>query len=112
MHLVLAAGYDYIKEAPLLLDLRRGASAEVRRDAAVHHVEDEDRLPFLSLGGVDGRKDQIVFVEHGHTGLIAGRIRWIQCEFSEKSLARGIARGDLFELDQIRTADDGVFMDA
>src|SRR5258708_39290497 len=112
MQIVLGAGHRDIEQAALLLDLRRGTSAEVRRNAAVHHVETEHRLPFLALSGVDGRKDQIVFVEHGHTGLIAGRVRWIQCEFREKSLARRIARGDLFELAQIRTTDDGVFMDA
>src|SRR6476660_1205546 len=36
MQIVLGAGHGYIQEAALLLDLRRGASGEVRRDAAVH----------------------------------------------------------------------------
>jgi len=34
MQIVLGAGHSYIKEAALLLDLRRGASGEVRRDAS------------------------------------------------------------------------------
>jgi hypothetical protein len=35
----------------LLLDLRRGAAAEIRKDAAVDNVQAEDRLPLVPLGG-------------------------------------------------------------
>jgi hypothetical protein len=41
MQIVFGAGHPHIKETALLLDLRRGASAEVRRNAAVHDVKDE-----------------------------------------------------------------------
>ena len=47
-----------------------------------------------------------------NAGHVASRVRWVESQLGKESLARRIARGDLFELDQIRTADDGVFMDA
>src|SRR5258707_5655621 len=78
MQIVLGAGHRDIEQAALLLDLRRGASGEVRRDAAVHHVETENRLPFLALGGVDRRKDQIIFIQYRHACLIASRVRWVE----------------------------------
>src|SRR6516162_11949911 len=63
-----------IEEAPLLLDLGRGAGTEVRGNAAIDDVQDEDRFPFLALGRVNGRKDQIILVEQRHPGLVAGRV--------------------------------------
>jgi hypothetical protein len=42
-----------IEEAPLLLDLGRGAGTEVRGNAAIDDVQDEDRFPFLALGRVN-----------------------------------------------------------
>src|ERR1700732_4562239 len=71
MEIVLGARHCDIEEAPLFLDLFRSAGAEVRRNASIDDIQYEDRLPFLALGGMDGRKDQIILVEQRHTGLDA-----------------------------------------
>lgn len=52
---VFGARHCYLKQAPLFLQLRRGAGTQVRRHAAVDNIEDEDRFPFLSFGGMDCR---------------------------------------------------------
>jgi hypothetical protein len=90
-----------IEEAPLLLDLGRGAGTEVRGNTAIDDVQDEDRFPFLALGRVNGGKDQIILVEQRHPGLVAGRVRWIERELGQKPFSRGIPTRDLFELDAV-----------
>ena len=61
---------------------------EVGRDAAVDGVEHEHRLPFLALGRMDGREDQIVLVEQRRAGLVAGGVRRIERELGQEALAR------------------------
>jgi hypothetical protein len=61
---------------------------------------------------MDGRQDQIVFVEQRDASLIAGWVGWIQCEFGQETLARWIATGDLLEPDEIGASNVGVFLDA
>jgi hypothetical protein len=75
------------------------------------NVEHEDRFPLLAFGGVDSRKDQIVLVEQRYSRLITGGIRRIKRQFGKEPFAGGITGSDLFELDQIRASDDGIFMD-
>src|SRR5207237_6593840 len=94
------------------LELGGGAGSQVGRHAAVDHVEDVHRLPFLALGRVDGRQDQIVLVQQRHTGLVAGRVRRIQGEFRQEAFARGISAGYLFKLNEVGAPDLGVFVDA
>lgn len=55
--------HRHVKQPALLVDLLGFACGHVRRDAAVHEIENIDGLPFLPFGGVDRRQDQIVFVE-------------------------------------------------
>ena len=55
--------HRYVEQPALLVDLLGFACGHVRRDAAIHEIEDEDSVPFLPFGGVDRRQDQIVFVE-------------------------------------------------
>ena len=112
MQTVLRPRHGDIEQPALLLDLGRGAGAEVGRDAAVDDVEHEDRLPFLPLGGMDRREDQIILVEKRRAGLVAGRVRRVERQFGEEALARRIARGDLFELQQIGSARAGILVDA
>jgi hypothetical protein len=50
VQIVPGARHRDIEEAPLLLDLGRGAGTEVRRDASIDDVQDEDRFPFPALG--------------------------------------------------------------
>ena len=112
MQVVLGARHGDIEQPALLLDLGRRAGAEIGRHAAVDDVEHEDRLPFLALGGMDGRQDQIVLVEQRHAGLVAGRVRRIERQFGQEALARRIAAGDLLELDQVGAAGLGILVDA
>ena len=112
MQMVAGAGHGDIEQAALLLDLGAGPGREVGRDAAVHHIEQKNRFPFLSLGGMDGRKDQIILVEQGNAGLGAGGVGRIERQFGQKSLARGIGRGDLFELDEIDLAGGEILVQA
>src|SRR6185369_17094951 len=110
VEIVPGACHSYIEQPPLLLDLLRGAGAEVRRYASIDDVQYENRFPFLAFGGVNGRKDQIILVERRHTSLVAGRIRWIERELGQEPLPRGIPSCDLFQLDQVGTTDRGVLV--
>ena len=105
---VLGARHGDVEQPPLLLDLLGAAGRHVRGDAAVDDVEDVDRLPFLTLGGVDGRQDQVVLVEQRRAGLRARRARRIEREVGEERFARGIARSDAHELVEIAGAHDRV----
>ena len=112
MQIVLGARHRDIEQPALLLDLGRGAGAEIGRDAAVDDVEHEHRFPFLALGGMDGREDQIVLVEQRHAGLVAGGVRRIERQFGQEPLARRIAGGDLLELHEIGAARGRILVDA
>src|SRR5262249_41129029 len=51
-----------VKKPTLLLDFGCCAGGEIGGDAPVDHIQHEHRAPFLSLGGMNGGKDQIVFI--------------------------------------------------
>jgi hypothetical protein len=59
-----------------------------RRHTAVDDIEGIDRFPFLALGGVDRRKDQVVLVAEGWSRTVAGSIRRVESEFGQKALSR------------------------
>src|SRR5580704_14216320 len=110
MEIVLGARHCDIEEPPLLLNLFRSAGAEVRWNTSIDDIQHEDRLPFLALGGMDGRKDQIILIEQRQAGLIAGRIRRIERQFCQETLPRRIPARDLFKLDQVGAPRHGVLM--
>src|SRR5215831_2328259 len=110
METVLGTRHCDIEEAPLLLDLFRSASAEVRRNASINDIEHEDRLPFLALGGMNSREDQIILVEQRQAGLIAGRVRRIERQFCQETLPRRIPARNLFKLDQVGAPHQSVLM--
>src|SRR5690242_15787149 len=95
--LVLRAGHRDIEEAPLLLDLLLRAGREIGGNAAVDAVEHEHRAPFLALGRMDGRQDEIVLVAVRRSRFVAGRLRRIKRELAQEALARGEGRGDALE---------------
>ena len=74
MKMLARPGHRHIEEPPLLVDLLRSAACHIRRNTAVDEVENKDRVPFLPLGGMNGRQDQIVLVEPRATGLGAAGI--------------------------------------
>jgi hypothetical protein len=55
--------------------------AAIGHAAAIEDVEHEDRFPFLTLGGMDRREDQIILVEQRHACLVARRVRRIERKF-------------------------------
>ena len=61
---------------------------------------------------MDRRQDQIVLVEQRHAGLVAGGVGRIERQFGQEPLARGIAAGNLLELDQVGAARLGILVDA
>ena len=63
MKMLARSGYRHIKKPALLVDLFGFAACHIRRNTAVDEVENEDRVPFLPLGRMNGRQDQIVLVE-------------------------------------------------
>ncbi len=104
VQIILRPRHGDVKQAPLLLDFGRRPGGEIGGDAAVDGVEQKHRLPFLALGGMDGREDQIILVEQRRAGLIAGGVGRIERQFGQEALARGIAGRDLFELQQVGLA--------
>ena len=109
---VLGPGHRDIEQTSFLLEFVARPGAEIGGDASIDRVEDEDSLPFLPLGGVDGGEDQIVLILQRDAGLGAGRIRRIQRQLGQEPLARRIAGRDLFELQQITASEFGIFVDA
>src|SRR5437868_13795623 len=91
MQIVLCPGHRDIEETAFLFDLGGGPGAKIRRQAAIDHVEHKYRFPFLSLGRMDRREDQVVLVKERHTGLVAGRVGRVERQFGEKTLPRWIA---------------------
>src|ERR1700751_3977122 len=110
MKIVLGARHCDIEEAPLLLDVFRSAGAEVRRNAYIDDIQHEDRLTFWPLGGMNGRKDQIILVEQRYTGLVGGRVRRVERQFCQETLPRRIPARDLFKLDQVGASRHDVLM--
>ena len=68
VQIVFCARHGDVEQAPFFLELGGRAGAQIGRHAAVNDVKDEYRLPFLPLGGMDGRQDQIVLVAQRHAG--------------------------------------------
>ena len=102
VQVVLGPRHGHVKQSAFLLDLGRRPSAEIGRHASVHHIEHEDRLPFLALGRVDGGQDQVILIKQRHTCLVASGVGGIQSEVGQKARSRWIAGRDLLELQQIR----------
>ena len=112
MQIVLGTRHRDIEQPALLLDLGRCASGKIGRDTTVDDVEHENRFPFLALGRMDRRKDQIILVEHRHARLVACRVRRIEGDFRQEPLARGIAASNLLELYEIGASRGGILVNA
>jgi len=110
--IVLGACHRDIEQTSFFLDLVGRPSAEVGGNAAIDDVEHEDGLPFLALGGMDRRKEQIILVEQRHACLVARRVRRIEREFGQETLPGRITVRDLLELDQIGVTCPGILVDA
>ena len=67
-----------VEQAPLFFDLFFASRGHVRRNAAVHDIQDVDDVPLLALGRVDGGEDEVVFVDERIAGEIAERFGWVE----------------------------------
>jgi hypothetical protein len=99
---VAGARHCDVKKPTLLLDFGCRAGGKIGGDTPVDHIQHEHGAPFLSLGGMNGGKDQIVFIEQRRPRLVAGRVGRVERQFGQKLLARPVAGGDLLELNEIR----------
>ncbi len=45
VQMILGAGHGDVKKPPLFLDFGTGSGGEIGRQAAVHRIEEENRLP-------------------------------------------------------------------
>src|SRR6516162_5951680 len=104
MQIILSARHRDIKQTAFLFQLLSGARTEVRRDAAVDNVQDEDGFPLLALRRVDRGQDQVILIKQRYTGLVAGGVRRVERELGQEALARRVAAGNLLELNQISLA--------
>ena len=75
---VPGARYGDIKKTPLLLDFGVRASGEIRRNASSTTFSTKDRPPFPTLGRMRGRENEIILIQKGNPGVIAGHIEWIE----------------------------------
>jgi len=85
--MLFGTGHSDIKETALFVDLRRLPGWPCRRGCNHHEVQHIDCLPFLTLGRMNRRQDQIIFVEFRAAGFGAGRIGRVERHFGEKALA-------------------------
>jgi hypothetical protein len=69
----LGTGHGDIKQTALFLDLRRIAGGQIRGDATIDEIQHVDRIPFLTLGRMDRRQDQIILVEPGAPSAVGSR---------------------------------------
>src|SRR6266481_4398663 len=63
MKMLARSCHRHIEKPALLVDLFGFAACHIRRNTAVDKIENKDRIPFLPLGRMNGRQDQIVLVE-------------------------------------------------
>src|ERR1700730_7064399 len=112
MKMLARPGYRHIEEPALLVDLLKSAARHIRRNAAVDEVENKHRVPFLPLGRMNGRQDQIVLVELRAAGFGAAGIGRVQCQPGQKTLSGGVAGGDLLELVEVSGARRRVMVEA
>src|SRR4029077_1020322 len=104
MKMLARSCHRYIEKPALLVDLLGFAACHIRRNTAVDEVENKDRVPFLPLGRMNGRQDQIVLVELRAGGFGAAGIGWVQCQRGQTTLRSGVASGDLLELVEVSGA--------
>ncbi len=98
-----------IKQAAFLFQLGRRSRPQIRGHTAVNDVEHVNGAPFLTFGGMNGGKDEIVLIKKRHASLIARCIRWIKRKLGE-SVHGSDSRWRSVQLNQIRLACIVVFM--
>src|SRR6516162_5142412 len=112
MKMLARPGHRHIEEPALLVDLLGSAACHIRRNTSFDEVENKDSVPFLPLGRMNGRQDQIVLVELRAAGIGAAGIGRVQCQLGQKALAGDVTGGNLLELVEIRGAHAHIIIEA
>ena len=63
-----------------------------------------NRSPLLAFGRVDGRENYIIFIAVRRSGNVAGRLRRIQREFTQKAFPARVARSHALQIVDVGTA--------
>jgi len=63
MQMIFCTGHCHVEQTAFFLDFLRRASSEIRRNTAVDAIENKHGLPFLALGRMDGRENEVIVVE-------------------------------------------------
>ena len=87
LQVVARAGHRDVEQPPLLLDLRGIPGGELAREVAVHDRQQIHAVPFLALGGVHRRQDQIVLVEVRWSSLVARCLGRVQDQLGQEAFA-------------------------
>src|SRR5215472_5761099 len=77
MQMIFCAGHCHVEQTAFFLDFLRRASGEIRWNTAVHAIENKHGLPFLALGRMNGRENEVIVVQQRCASLITGGIRRI-----------------------------------
>src|SRR5258708_21707563 len=112
VQIVLRAGHGDVKETALFLDFCGAASGTIGRQTAVNGVQKKHGFPLLSLCRMNGRKNQIVFIEEWNASLVAGGIGRVQGEFGQKPFTARVAGRDLPKLYEVIFAAGNILVHA
>src|SRR2546430_7927669 len=96
-----------VQQPPLLLDLFFAPRRHVRGNTAVDHVQDVDDVPFLALGRMDSRENQVILIDERVASEIAERFGGIQREIREEALAALVIAGEALQRFQVADANRG-----
>src|SRR6267143_3472511 len=95
--LIPRAGHRDVEQAPLLFDLLLAPRGHVRRNTAVHDVQHDHGLPFLSLRRMDGRKDQVLLIDQWISCQVTQSFGWIESQVAQKGFSCLVIVAEVFE---------------
>ena len=87
----MVTNLSYAELTRLRLRIARVARRQVRGHAVIDQVQHEHRLPFLTIGGMDGGQDQVIRILQDHARLGAGGVWRVEGDLGQECLARRIA---------------------
>jgi hypothetical protein len=111
VQIVFGARHRDVEEAPFLFQFLSVAGGEIRWNATIDHVEDENRFPFLAFRRMDRGQDQVVLIKSREARLVTRGVRRIERKLGQEALTRRIAGRNLFKLNQISMTNFRVLMD-
>ena len=110
--MVLGARHRHIQQAAFFFDFSCVAGGHVRRDATVDCVQHVHRVPFLALGRMNRREDQVVLVAQRWARFVARGLGRVEREIGQKRHPVGETRRQPNELPQVALANGRVVVAA